>query len=30
MDSENIKDITDWPTPKNVDEFRSFIGLVGY
>jgi hypothetical protein len=30
MDLEKIKDIRGWPTPINVIEVRSFMGLVGY
>ncbi len=30
MDMENIKSIMEWATPRNVDELRSFMGLVGY
>jgi hypothetical protein len=30
VDPENIKAIMDWPTPRNVFEVRSFMGLVGY
>jgi hypothetical protein len=25
-----IKSIEEWPTPRNVEEVRSFIGLAGY
>jgi hypothetical protein len=27
---EKIRDILDWPTPKNVTELRSFFGLCSY
>jgi len=30
VDSGNIKAIMDWPTPGDVDEARSFMGLAGY
>ena len=30
MDPEKIRAIMDWVTPKNLDEVRSFMGLVGY
>lgn len=30
MDPEKIKSITEWPTPTNVTEVRSFMGVVGY
>ena len=30
MDLEKIKAIMNWPTPKNVTNVRSFMGLVGY
>jgi hypothetical protein len=30
VDPENIKGIMDWPTPKDVSDIRSFMGLVGY
>jgi len=30
VDSENIKAIKGWPTPRNVSEVRSFMGLEGY
>eukprot|EP00253_Pinus_taeda_P012166 PITA_12166 len=30
VDPEKIRDIMKWPTPKNVDEVRSFMGLAGY
>ena len=30
IDLENIRAIMEWPTPKNVSEVRSFMGLVGY
>jgi hypothetical protein len=28
VDPENIKAIMNWPTPKNVTDVRSFMGLV--
>jgi hypothetical protein len=30
VDSEKIKSIEGWPTPRNVSEVRSFMGLAGY
>ena len=30
MDLKNIKAIKDWPTPTNVTDIRSFLGLAGY
>jgi hypothetical protein len=30
VDHENIKAMMDWPTPKDVSDIRSFMGLVGY
>ena len=30
MDLEKIKDIMDWPMPRNAHEIRRFIDLVGY
>jgi len=30
VDTEKIRDIMEWVSPKNVDEVRSFMGLVGY
>jgi hypothetical protein len=30
VDPEKIKAIMNWPTPKNVTDIRSFMGLVGY
>lgn len=30
VDMEKIKSVMEWPTLKNVDAGRSFIGLVGY
>jgi len=30
VDLEKIKAIMDWETPRNVEEVRSFMGLVGY
>jgi hypothetical protein len=30
VDPEKIKAIEEWPTPRNVAEVRSFMGLVGY
>jgi hypothetical protein len=30
MDSEKIKSIEGWPTPRNVTKVRSFMGLAGY
>ncbi|KAE8690049.1 hypothetical protein F3Y22_tig00110929pilonHSYRG00045 [Hibiscus syriacus] len=30
MDKENVKAIQEWPTPQNVSELRSFLGLANY
>jgi len=30
VDSEKIKAIIDWPTPRNVEEVKSFMGLACY
>jgi hypothetical protein len=30
VDPEKIKSIEEWPTPRNVAEVRSFMGLAGY
>jgi len=30
MDLEKIRAIEGWPKPRNVDDMRSFMGLVGY
>jgi hypothetical protein len=30
VDPNKIKAIMDWPTPKDVFDIRSFMGLVGY
>ena len=30
MDPEKVKAITDWPTPRNVFEIRSFHGLASF
>ena len=30
MDLENIEAILNWPTPRNVIDLRSFMGLAGY
>jgi hypothetical protein len=30
VDPEKIKSIEEWPTPRNVTEVRSFMGLVSY
>ena len=30
VDPEKIRAIMEWSTPKNVSEFRSFMGLAGY
>ena len=27
---DKIKDITEWPVPKNVTDIRSFMGITGY
>ena len=30
MDPENIEAIMNWPTPRNMTDVRSFMGLAGY
>ena len=30
VDPKNIEAIMNWPTPRNVTDVRSFMGLVGY
>jgi len=30
MDPEKIRTIMEWPTPKDVADIRSFMGLAGY
>ena len=30
MEPDKIEDIMNWPTPRNVIDVRSFMGLVGY
>ena len=30
MDPEKVEAIREWSMPRNVEEFRSFMGLVGY
>jgi hypothetical protein len=30
VDPEKVQAIREWPTPRNVAEVRSFMGLVGY
>jgi len=30
VDKEKIKAIREWPTPKNVNEFRNFHGLASF
>jgi len=30
VDSKNIRVIMEWETPKNMDEVKLFMGLVGY
>jgi hypothetical protein len=30
VDPMKIKSIEEWPTPRNVAEVRSFMGLAGY
>jgi hypothetical protein len=30
MEPSKVKDVMDWPQPKNVHDIRSFLGLAGY
>jgi hypothetical protein len=30
MEEEKVKSITEWPTPKNVRDVQSFLGLANY
>jgi hypothetical protein len=30
VDPDKIRSIMEWPTPKDVSDIRSFMGLVGY
>jgi hypothetical protein len=30
VEPDKIKAIMDWPTPKDVSDIKSFMGLVGY
>ena len=30
MEEDKVKAVLEWPTPKNVDDIRSFIGLAGF
>jgi len=30
VDPEKIRTIMEWPVPKDVEDIRSFMGLVGY
>jgi hypothetical protein len=30
VEHENIKAIKGWSSPKNVTEFKSFMGIIGY
>ena len=30
VDPKNIEAIMNWPTPRNVTDVRSFMGLTGY
>ena len=30
VDPEKIRAIMEWETPRDVDEVRSFMGLIGY
>ena len=30
MDPDKIKEINDWPIPKDVTRIRSFMGIMGY
>ena len=30
MDPAKIQDVSEWPTPKNLSNIRSFLGLASY
>jgi hypothetical protein len=30
VDPEKVKEILDWPVPKDVSDVRSFMGITGY
>ena len=30
MDLDKLKVVDDWPQPKNVKEFRGFLGIMGW
>jgi len=30
IDPSNVSDVKNWPTPSNLKELRSFLGLAGY
>jgi len=30
VDPDKIKAIMEWPIPKDVDDIRSFMGIIGY
>ena len=30
MDPDNIREIIEWPYPKDVSDVRSFMGITGY
>ena len=30
MDPEKIKEIEEWPVPKDITDVRSFMGITGY
>jgi len=30
MEKEKVKDVLDWPTPKEVKDIQKFLGLTNY